>query len=89
MSNAWDSDSDLESICSSSDSSFDDDEVNCRVKPHWPSFLGLFERRGIQLDTVRHVKEYYNSRGLPINLLGYSTADDDALCPDYGLVCTN
>ncbi len=85
MSSAWDSDID----CSSSDSSFDDDEVNHRVKPHWPSFLTLFERRGIQLETVRHVKEYYNSRGLPPNLLGCPSTDDDALCPDYGLVCTH
>jgi hypothetical protein len=88
MSNHWDSDNDLESDYSS-DSSFDDDEVNCRVKPHWPSFLSLFERRGIQLETVRHVKEYYNSRGLPANLLGCASTDDDALCPDHGLVCTN
>lgn len=97
MANTWDgSDDELESLCASSDSSFDDEQVNRRVRPHWPSFLDLFKLHGIQLDTVRHAKEYYNNRSPPVDLPGplnlnylYACADDDALCPDYGLVCTN
>ncbi|KAF8746040.1 hypothetical protein AX14_000111 [Amanita brunnescens Koide BX004] len=92
MANTWDgSDDELESMCSSSDSSFDDEQVNFRVRPYWPSYIYLFKLHGIQLDTVRHVREYYNSIGLPADLQGpnlnhlYACGDDDALCPDYGL----
>ncbi|KAF8628483.1 hypothetical protein AX15_003993 [Amanita polypyramis BW_CC] len=93
MSSVWDSDDELS--CSS-ESSFDEEDVNHRVRPHWPSYLGLFKVHDIRLDTLRDVKEYYRRRGsdhLPADLLrsllsGYCHVcvnDDDALCPDYGL----
>lgn len=90
MSSAWDSDDELS--CSS-ESSFDEDDVNHRVRPHWPSYLSLFKMYGIRLDTLRDVKEYYHKRGpdhIPASLLHSllsGCVDDDALCPDYGLVC--
>jgi hypothetical protein len=78
---------------SSSVSSVDDEEVNRRITPHWPTFNNMFLSRGFRLDTVRDVKEFYNSGGRtthPLEIPGYLRAcecsDDDALCPDPGLV---
>ncbi|TFK76410.1 hypothetical protein BDN72DRAFT_830985 [Pluteus cervinus] len=81
-----------------SDSSFDDDEANCRVTPYWQKFRGLLKTRGFRLDTVRDVKEYYkrhSERGsldsvCPEQFPGFRRAcqhsDDDDLCPDAGLL---
>ncbi|RDB21075.1 MAP/microtubule affinity-regulating kinase 4 [Hypsizygus marmoreus] len=78
---------------SSSDSSFDEDEVNRRITPHWPSHRQTLRLRGFRLDTVRDVKEFYKCQSESHTShdpgLGYLTAfeslDDDALCPDAGL----
>jgi hypothetical protein len=82
---------------SSSVSSVDDDEVNRRITPHWPTYNDAFLSRGFRLDTVRDVKAFYNcgSRSRTINSLeipipgylhAYECTDDDVLCPDPGLV---
>jgi len=75
----------------SSVSSIDEEEVNCRISPHWPSYQEVLFCRGFRLDTVRDVKEFYTSQrqclGAPVpgyvRVCGYS--DDNALCPDAGL----
>ncbi|KIL00120.1 hypothetical protein PAXRUDRAFT_30035 [Paxillus rubicundulus Ve08.2h10] len=75
----------LESVGSSpsSDSSFDDDEVNARVIPHWSKYRDLITSQGYRLDTVRDPLKGNNY------LSGYLRAcagwDDDALCKDPGL----
>ncbi|KAF8077919.1 kinase-like domain-containing protein [Lyophyllum atratum] len=79
----------------SSDSSFDEDEVNRRIAPHWPSYRNLFKVRGFRLETVRDVKEFYKNSlqydgtAPTTPNLGYLRAcesrDNDALCPDAGL----
>jgi hypothetical protein len=82
---------------SSSNSSFDDDEVNARVIPHWSKYRDLITSQGYRLDTVRDVKEHYQRHGIATEkcavdsyLSGYLRAcagrDDDALCKDPGLV---
>jgi len=80
---------------SSSGSSVDDDEANRRIAPHWPSYKDFLLLRGFRLDTVRDVKEFYSAGYCKANSLeppipGYLRAcecsDDDALCPDAGLV---
>lgn len=95
MHSAWDSDYNLPPSPDSSDSSFDEDEVNRRITPYWPNYRSLFQSRGFRLDTVRDVKEYYKRRQeLDATFLqtitGYPHAgeafDDDSLCPDAGLV---
>ncbi|KAF9246491.1 kinase-like protein [Melanogaster broomeanus] len=81
---------------SSSDSSFDDDEVNTRVIPNWLKYRDLITTEGYRLDTVRDVKEHYRrygigteKRGVDSYLSGFIHAcaecDDDALCKDPGL----
>jgi len=81
---------------SSSNSSFDDDEVNARVIPHWSKYRDLITSQGYRLDTVRDVKEHYQRHGIATEncavdsyLSGYLRAcagrDDDALCKDPGL----
>ncbi|KAF8636580.1 hypothetical protein AX17_003391 [Amanita inopinata Kibby_2008] len=100
MVNAWDSDVDsvLSTSCSGSSlSSLDEDVVNRRMTPYWPSYLNLFKAHGFRLDTIRDVKQYYDVRGsahLPYAILHspssdysrvHKSEDDDALCPDYGL----
>jgi hypothetical protein len=80
--------------------SLDEDEVNCRVNPHWPSYVVLIESRGFRLDTVRDVKDFYERYGEQLDLCAidlvkcmpsYSRAceasNDNALCKDPGLVC--
>ncbi|TFK42554.1 kinase-like domain-containing protein [Crucibulum laeve] len=80
----------------SSDSSFDEDEVNRRITPYWPKYRSLFESRGFQLDRVRDVKEFYRHYAEanisdPFLLTTNSLVpfapneDEDALCPDAGL----
>ena len=71
----------------SPDSDYDEDEVNYRVSPHWPSYRPLFKSRGFRLDTVRDVKHFYIARTGDI-CSQFVTGDDDALCPDLGLVCS-
>lgn len=70
----------------SSESSFDEDEVNFRVKPYWPNFFTILKRRGFRLDTVRDVKAHYTLIGAPQKAEWMIGLDDDSLCPDPGLV---
>ena len=94
MSGCWGSNFDSPPLSpSSSVSSVDDEEVNRRIAPHWPTYSNIFLSRGFRLDTVRDVKAFYNcgsrSHDVPIipgYLRSYECADDDALCPDPGLV---
>jgi hypothetical protein len=73
-------------------SSADDEEFNRRITPHWPTYNNMLLSRGFRLDTIRDVKEFYNSGGRtahPLEIPGYlraHNASDDALCPDPGLV---
>ncbi|THU90709.1 hypothetical protein K435DRAFT_841348 [Dendrothele bispora CBS 962.96] len=69
-------------------SSFDEEEVNCRIKPYWPKYNNLLRLRGFRLDTVRDVKEHYRKCNMqfPAGVRRtFSGVDDDALCPDPGL----
>ncbi|KAF8798048.1 hypothetical protein BYT27DRAFT_7124490 [Phlegmacium glaucopus] len=76
-----------------SDSSVDDDEMNCRIKPFWPKYQATFKQRGFQLETFKDVKLFYNqmSQNAPSNCLDsqknfhQDIQDDDSLCPDAGL----
>jgi hypothetical protein len=85
----------------SSDSSFDEDDVNRRVTPYWQKYRCAFKFRGFQLDTVRDVKLFYQhhySKGETVSSrlfypMPFSECrgeqgfiNDDALCPDAGLV---
>ena len=79
----------------SSESSVDEDEINRRMKPFWPKYRTLFKLRGIRLDTVGDVKLFYKHRlEQPTQECTTkhwlddlnSLQDDDALCPDAGLV---
>ena len=84
---------------SCSDSSVDEDEMNCRMKPFWPKYQATFKRRGFQLDTLKDVKLFYNQRSqdTPSNFFVFqedfhqdtTQEDDDSLCPDAGLVCAS
>ncbi|GLB34926.1 putative protein kinase [Lyophyllum shimeji] len=96
MHSAWVSDFEhLPESPSSSDSSFDEDEVNRRITPHWPSYRNVFKLRGFRLETVRDVKEFYkhcmqdDGTDPTISNSGYlrvcESQDDDALCPDAGM----
>ena len=78
-----------------SDSSVDEDEMNCRMKPFWPKYQVIFKQRDFQLDTLKDVKLFYNqmNQNIPSNCLAFQKKfhqdiqDDDSLCPDAGLVC--
>jgi len=78
-----------------SDSSVDEDEMNCRMKPFWPKYQATFKQRGFQLETFKDVKLFYNqmNHNAPSNCLTsqknfhQDIQDDDSLCPDAGLVC--
>lgn len=84
---------------SCSDSSIDEDELNCRMKPFWPKYQATFKRRGFHLDTIKDVKQFYNQRNqdTPSNCFVFPKKfhqdaiqdDDDSLCPDAGLVCAS
>lgn len=93
MHSTWnpDLDSSLHSP-TSSDSSFDEEEVNRRITPRWQSYGKILKAQGFRLDTVRDVKEFYKrcSESRPLGYLrACENADDDALCPDAGLVSTS
>lgn len=80
----------------------DEDELNTRLTPHWPSYRAAIEARGFRLDTYRDVKQFYERywegrRLEDIDELkhriggGYQRAcnaqeNEDALCRDAGLV---
>ncbi|KAF8238639.1 hypothetical protein L208DRAFT_1387335 [Tricholoma matsutake] len=82
---------------SSSVSSVDDEDVNRRITPYWPAYNDTFLLRGFRLDTVRDVKQFYNSGSCTTHSLqtasaipgylirAYDCSDNDALCPDPGL----
>ena len=72
-----------------SESSVDEDEMNCRMKPFWPKYQATFKQRGFQLDTFKDVKLFYNqsNRLAPQKIFYQDIHDDDSLCPDAGLVC--
>ncbi|KAJ8078809.1 hypothetical protein PM082_013092 [Marasmius tenuissimus] len=70
------------------DSAYDDEEVNLRVRPHWPAYRSLLKIRGYRLETVGDAKQYYKQRqDVPSEHFLRSCRDmaDDALCPDAGL----
>lgn len=83
----------------SSDSSFDEDDVNRRVTPYWQKYSCVFKSRGLQLDTVRDVKLFYQRHSKEETVSSHlfypmpfsecrgekGFIDDDALCPDAGL----
>ncbi|KAK0450906.1 kinase-like domain-containing protein [Armillaria borealis] len=75
----------------SSSSSMDEEDVNCRVSPHWPDYRNLLFSKGFRLDTVRDVKQYYRDHfadgvnRLPSSTRARLSHGDDALCPDAGL----
>jgi hypothetical protein len=94
MNDSWYSDCDSDySSHSTSESSFDEEEVNQRIFPFWPKYRSLINSRGFRLDTVRDVREFYNEyrrlgrapRPIPAGI--DREMGDDALCPDEGLVC--
>ncbi|KAL0581713.1 hypothetical protein V5O48_000295 [Marasmius crinis-equi] len=71
-----------------SDSSYDDEEVNVRVRPYWPAYRNLLKHRGFRLETVGDVKQYYKGKQDAISIHAFRSLrelDDDALCPDPGL----
>jgi hypothetical protein len=75
-----------------SDSSVDEEEINCRMKPFWPKYQATLKQRGFQLDTVKDVKLFYTQRSqnTPGNFASPKDShqhDDDSLCPYAGLVC--
>ncbi|KAJ7916598.1 kinase-like domain-containing protein [Mycena leptocephala] len=86
---SWDVFDNLPPSPDSTGSSFDEDEVNSRVRPHWPSYRGILKLRGFRLDTVGDAKAFYrcsaDGRIPDYFLLKHSSDVDDALCPDAGL----
>jgi len=74
---------------SSSDSSFDEEEVNCRISPHWHDYQDVLKHRGYRLDTVQDVKAYYDRCELTRIPEPFASAENikdfTALCPDAGL----
>ncbi|KAK0210795.1 kinase-like domain-containing protein [Desarmillaria ectypa] len=91
MSASWRKDDHEPLSPASSSSSMDEEDVNCRVSPHWPDYRNLLLSKGFRLDTVRDVKQYYRDHFADgVNCLPSSTRaglsrGDDALCPDAGL----
>ncbi|KAJ4487927.1 kinase-like domain-containing protein [Lentinula aciculospora] len=69
----------------SSESSFDEDEVNYRVKPYWPKYRSILKHRGFHLETVRDVMDYYKFIGMPKQSERFKGLEEDTLCPDAGL----
>ncbi|KAK7054821.1 hypothetical protein VNI00_003284 [Paramarasmius palmivorus] len=71
-----------------SDSTYDEEEDNRKIRPWWPTFRNLFKLRGFRLDTVGDVKQYYKQTpsASPAPYFDtYRQLDDDTLCPDAGL----
>ncbi len=94
VSDVWDNEDSLASPTSSV-SSFDEDEVNRRITPFWPKYRSILRTRGFRLETVKDVKTYYGQQsktalGFDWHSPYYSRQpdfqDDDALCPDAGIV---
>jgi len=85
----WDGFDNLPPSPASTASSIDEDEVNSRVRPHWPSFRGLLKLRGFRLDTVEDAMAFYSCSAdgrIPDYFLVKHSGDvNDALCPDAGL----
>ncbi|KAJ4000752.1 kinase-like domain-containing protein [Lentinula boryana] len=69
----------------SSESSFDEDEVNYRMKPYWPKYRIIIKNLGFRLETVRDVKAYYKLIGMPEQAEQLKGLVEDSLCPDAGL----
>jgi hypothetical protein len=65
---------------SSSVSSIDEDDLNTRVSPQWSAHRHVLAKVGVFLETVRDVRTCYQ----PVSF--FECEDDDALCPDPGLV---
>ena len=88
-----DDDDDVDS--SGSEASFDEEGDNRRLVPHWASYRAAFKPRGFRLDTIQDVKARHGSK-VANDCIRYLssqrrrswevTYDDDALCPDVGLV---
>lgn len=70
----------------SSESSFDEDEVNYRVKPYWSQYRSILKHRGFHLETVRDVQDYYTFIGMPKRAERLKELEEDILYPDAGLV---
>lgn len=89
---SWDVFDNLPPSPTSTASSFDEDEVNLRLRPNWPSYRGILKLRGFRLDTVGDAKAFYrcsaDGRIPDYFLLKHSGDLNDALCPDAGLVST-
>ncbi|RPD66228.1 kinase-like protein [Lentinus tigrinus ALCF2SS1-7] len=96
-SEASDGESDETSSCASQ-SSIDEEAVNCRISPYWCAYRSIIEARGFRLDTCRDVKQWYHdywaveaSQGRTVirDLPGYLRAcrgqDENDLCQDAGL----
>ena len=89
VSGDWDEDSSCAS--SSTDSTFDEDELNARVYPDWKIQRYIIEYSGVyRLDTCRDVREHYERYCPQKSAAGYQSAcdikDDNELCRDPGLV---
>ncbi|KAJ3903927.1 kinase-like domain-containing protein [Lentinula edodes] len=69
----------------SSESSFDEDEVNYRVKPYWSQYRSILKHRGFHLETVRDVQDYYTFIGMPKRAERLKELEEDILYPDAGL----
>ena len=84
-----------EDVDSSSEASFDEEQVNRRTVPYWPKYRTVLKQRGFRLDTVRDVetRHGYKAASDCIRYLSSHNRNscdgiyhDDALCPDVGLV---
>ncbi|KJA27186.1 hypothetical protein HYPSUDRAFT_63450 [Hypholoma sublateritium FD-334 SS-4] len=92
-SDVWDNEDSLASP-TSSESSFDEDDVNRRITPFWPKYRSILRARGFCLETVKDVKKYYGQQSKAALGFGWDSPyysrqsdfqDDDALCPDAGI----
>ncbi|RDX56673.1 hypothetical protein OH76DRAFT_406570 [Lentinus brumalis] len=94
---ASDGESDDASSCTSQ-SSIDEEAINCRISPYWCAYRSIIEARGFRLDTYRDVKQWYHDywaheasegRAVLQDLPGYLRAcrgqDENELCKDAGL----
>ena len=77
---AFSSEAEYCSSDSSSSDSDEDDSVNERLRPFWAKYQRIFSEHNLHLDTVRDVK------GSCVQRPFQSGVNDDALCPDPGLV---
>lgn len=66
-----------------SSSSVDEEDANERQRPFWPKYRRIFSEHNLHLDTVGDVKGPCAQR--PFHPY-QSGVNDDALCPDPGLV---